>query len=173
MLAILWYVASYSGHRFVWASPCYALEPFWWNGCHPSSSPKSKTCIKTCVHLFNWKGLILLKSWGAWGKSKPSKLARITSRKKWLQWTRCHSFSLEGNTLKTYINHISKLQCNFSCRLLVRQSGKLLHVVPRLHFVDSPEWFGVSEDDFFQVANISNWRQTCPNFHSAHTMIPI
>jgi hypothetical protein len=36
-------------------------------------------------------------------------------------------------------------------RLLVRQSGKLLHVVPRLHFVDSPEWFGVASDELFQV----------------------
>ena len=33
----------------------------------------------------------------------------------------------------------------------MRQSGKLLHVVPRLHFVDSPEWFGVAADDLFQV----------------------
>lgn len=37
-------------------------------------------------------------------------------------------------------------------RLLVRQSGKLLHVVSRLQFVDSPEWFGVVADDLFQVS---------------------
>ena len=37
-------------------------------------------------------------------------------------------------------------------RLLVRQSGKMLHVVPNLHFVDSPEWFGVAADEFFQVS---------------------
>ena len=35
---------------------------------------------------------------------------------------------------------------------MVRQSGKLLHVVPRLHFVDSPEWFGVAADDLFQIS---------------------
>ena len=46
----------------------------------------------------------------------------------------------------TYISHL------FS-RLLVRQSGKLLHVVSRLQFVDSPEWFGVVADDLFQVKN--------------------
>ena len=40
----------------------------------------------------------------------------------------------------------------FLSRLLVRQSGKLLHVVPRLHFVDSPEWFGVAADDLFQIS---------------------
>ena len=34
----------------------------------------------------------------------------------------------------------------------MRQSGKLLHVVPRLHFVDSPEWFGVAADDLFQIS---------------------
>ena len=44
--------------------------------------------------------------------------------------------------------------CLFPSRLLVRQSGKLLHVVPRLHFVDSPEWFGVAADDLFQVQKI-------------------
>ena len=41
----------------------------------------------------------------------------------------------------------------FFSRLLVRQSGKLLHVVSRLQFVDSPEWFGVVADDLFQVKN--------------------
>ena len=35
---------------------------------------------------------------------------------------------------------------------MVRQSGKMLHVVPNLHFVDSPEWFGVAADDFFQIS---------------------
>ena len=29
----------------------------------------------------------------------------------------------------------------------------MLHVVPGLHFVDSPEWFGVAADDYFQVRN--------------------
>ena len=38
----------------------------------------------------------------------------------------------------------------------MRQSGKLLHVVPRLHFVDSPEWFGVAADDLFQVSYHGN-----------------
>ena len=46
----------------------------------------------------------------------------------------------------------------FFSRLLVRQSGKLLHVVSRLQFVDSPEWFGVVADDLFQVTNYSKVR---------------
>ena len=52
-------------------------------------------------------------------------------------------------------HNLSIIHLNFGfCpnRLLVRQSGKLLHVVPRLHFVDSPEWFGVAADDLFQIS---------------------
>jgi len=49
---------------------------------------------------------------------------------------------------------VDSLSLVLSGRLLVRQSGKLLHVVPRLHFVDSPEWFGVAADDLFQVQKI-------------------
>ena len=37
-------------------------------------------------------------------------------------------------------------------RLLVSQSGKPLHLVPRHNFVDSPEWFGVAADDLFQIS---------------------
>lgn len=47
---------------------------------------------------------------------------------------------------------VDSLSLVLSGRLLVRQSGKLLHVVPRLHFVDSPEWFGVAADDLFQIS---------------------
>ena len=55
------------------------------------------------------------------------------------------------NTYIIYLSHIIK--CPSFFRLLVRQSGKLLHVVSRLQFVDSPEWFGVVADDLFQVRN--------------------
>ena len=57
--------------------------------------------------------------------------------------------------LKVYLS-FPYLPTTFLCffRLLVRQSGKLLHIVSRLHFVDSPEWFGVVADDLFQVTII-------------------
>jgi hypothetical protein len=36
-------------------------------------------------------------------------------------------------------------------RLLVSQNGKALHAAVPYHFLDSPEWFGASSDDYFQV----------------------
>ena len=38
--------------------------------------------------------------------------------------------------------------------MLVIENGRTLHVLNQMQFLDSPEWFGVSSDDFFQV--ISN-----------------
>ena len=35
--------------------------------------------------------------------------------------------------------------------MLVIENGKTLHVLSAMQFLDSPEWFGVSSDDFFQV----------------------
>jgi hypothetical protein len=37
-------------------------------------------------------------------------------------------------------------------RLVVSQSQKALHIVFPHQFLDSPEWFGVSTDDYFQVS---------------------
>ena len=39
-----------------------------------------------------------------------------------------------------------------SFRLVVSQNQKALHIVFPHQFLDSPEWFGVSTDDYFQVS---------------------
>lgn len=36
-------------------------------------------------------------------------------------------------------------------RLVVSQNQRALHIVFAHQFLDSPEWFGVSTDDYFQV----------------------
>lgn len=36
-------------------------------------------------------------------------------------------------------------------RLVVSQNGRALHIVFPHQFLDSPEWFGVSTDEYFQV----------------------
>lgn len=38
-----------------------------------------------------------------------------------------------------------------SFRLVVSQNQRALHIVFPHQFLDSPEWFGVSTDDYFQV----------------------
>lgn len=40
----------------------------------------------------------------------------------------------------------------FVSRLVVSQNGRALHIVFPHQFLDSPEWFGVSTDEFFQVS---------------------
>ncbi|KAF6211397.1 hypothetical protein GE061_011909 [Apolygus lucorum] len=37
-------------------------------------------------------------------------------------------------------------------RLVVSQNGRALHIVFPHQFLDSPEWFGVSTDEYFQVS---------------------
>lgn len=39
-----------------------------------------------------------------------------------------------------------------SFRLVVSQNQRALHIVFPHQFLDSPEWFGVSTDDYFQVS---------------------
>merc|ERR1712083_547773 len=36
-------------------------------------------------------------------------------------------------------------------RLIVSQAGRALHLVTHHQFLDSPEWFGVTTDEYFQV----------------------
>ena len=38
--------------------------------------------------------------------------------------------------------------------MLVIENGRTLHVLHPMQFLDSPEWFGVSSDDFFQVISL-------------------
>ncbi|CAG7728706.1 unnamed protein product [Allacma fusca] len=46
---------------------------------------------------------------------------------------------------------VDSLALLISGRLLVSQNSKPLHVIGTLQFVDSPEYFGVSTDELFQV----------------------
>uniref|UniRef100_T1JAS8 POPDC1-3 domain-containing protein n=1 Tax=Strigamia maritima TaxID=126957 RepID=T1JAS8_STRMM len=46
---------------------------------------------------------------------------------------------------------VDKLSLVLSGRLVVSQCSKPLHIVGAHQFLDSPEWFGVSTDEFFQV----------------------
>lgn len=39
-------------------------------------------------------------------------------------------------------------------RLVVSQNQRALHIVFPHQFLDSPEWFGVSTDDYFQVRSL-------------------
>ena len=43
------------------------------------------------------------------------------------------------------------------CRLLVSQAGRALHLVTKDQFLDSPEWFGVTTDEIFQVGTRGTW----------------
>lgn len=54
-----------------------------------------------------------------------------------------------------YYNVTNKTTLNlFNFRLVVSQNQRALHIVFQHQFLDSPEWFGVSTDDYFQVYRI-------------------
>lgn len=44
------------------------------------------------------------------------------------------------------------MKCFLYCRFVVSQNQKALHIVFPHQFLDSPEYFGVSTDDYFQVS---------------------
>ncbi|CAB4056332.1 BVES [Lepeophtheirus salmonis] len=48
------------------------------------------------------------------------------------------------------VTRVDSLSLVLSGRLLVTQCGKPLHFVLPHQFIDSPEWFGVTTDEFFQ-----------------------
>ncbi|XP_035904394.1 blood vessel epicardial substance isoform X1 [Anopheles stephensi] len=50
------------------------------------------------------------------------------------------------------ITKVDSLSLVLSGKLVVSQNQKALHIVFPHQFLDSPEWFGVSTDDFFQVS---------------------
>ena len=60
----------------------------------------------------------------------------------------CLSLVLKGRSVLYDISPSSPSLC----RLLVSQAGRRLHLVTRHQFLDSPEWFGVSTDEYFQVS---------------------
>ncbi|XP_044737803.1 blood vessel epicardial substance-like isoform X2 [Chrysoperla carnea] len=47
---------------------------------------------------------------------------------------------------------VDSLSLVLSGKLVVSQGGRALHIVFPHQFLDSPEWFGVSTDEFFQVS---------------------
>ncbi|EFX82706.1 hypothetical protein DAPPUDRAFT_210626 [Daphnia pulex] len=50
------------------------------------------------------------------------------------------------------VTRVETLSLLLSGSMLVIENGKTLHVLHPMQFLDSPEWFGVSSDDFFQVS---------------------
>ncbi|XP_058064012.1 blood vessel epicardial substance isoform X1 [Anopheles bellator] len=50
------------------------------------------------------------------------------------------------------VTKVDSLSLVLSGKLVVSQNQKALHIVFPHQFLDSPEWFGVSTDDFFQVS---------------------
>lgn len=70
----------------------------------------------------------------------------------------CHYCAILGRSSVILTRHsieifYQSLSCVFfsSFRLVVSQNGRALHIVFPHQFLDSPEWFGVSTDEFFQV----------------------
>ncbi|XP_031628557.1 blood vessel epicardial substance isoform X2 [Contarinia nasturtii] len=50
------------------------------------------------------------------------------------------------------VTKVDSLSLVLSGKLVVSQNQRALHIVFQHQFLDSPEWFGVSTDDFFQVS---------------------
>ncbi|XP_041979811.1 blood vessel epicardial substance-like isoform X2 [Aricia agestis] len=50
------------------------------------------------------------------------------------------------------VTKVDSLSLVLSGKLVVSQNQRALHIVFPHHFLDSPEWFGVSTDEFFQVS---------------------
>ncbi|KAG7298849.1 hypothetical protein JYU34_017303 [Plutella xylostella] len=60
---------------------------------------------------------------------------------------KCHELYAHEKVTK-----VDSLSLVLSGKLVVSQNQRALHIVFPHHFLDSPEWFGVSTDDFFQVS---------------------
>lgn len=50
------------------------------------------------------------------------------------------------------VTKVDRLSLVLSGRLVVSQNGRTLHIVDSHQFLDSPEWFGVCCDDYYQVS---------------------
>lgn len=50
------------------------------------------------------------------------------------------------------VTKVDSLSLVLTGKLVVSQNGRALHIVFPHQFLDSPEWFGVSTDEFFQVS---------------------
>ncbi|XP_077293501.1 popeye domain-containing protein 1-like isoform X3 [Arctopsyche grandis] len=53
------------------------------------------------------------------------------------------------------VTKVDSLSLVLSGKLVVSQNQRALHIVFPHHFLDSPEWFGVSTDEYFQVSIMS------------------
>ncbi|CAG9562359.1 unnamed protein product [Danaus chrysippus] len=60
---------------------------------------------------------------------------------------KCHELYAHEKVTK-----VDSLSLVLSGKLVVSQNQRALHIVFPHHFLDSPEWFGVSTDEFFQVS---------------------
>nr|KPJ16206.1 Blood vessel epicardial substance [Papilio machaon] len=60
---------------------------------------------------------------------------------------KCHELYAHEKVTK-----VDSLSLVLSGKLVVSQSQRALHIVFPHHFLDSPEWFGVSTDEYFQVS---------------------
>ncbi|XP_028025858.1 blood vessel epicardial substance-like isoform X2 [Bombyx mandarina] len=60
---------------------------------------------------------------------------------------KCHELYAHEKVTK-----VDSLSLVLSGKLVVSQNQRALHIVFPHHFLDSPEWFGVSTDDYFQVS---------------------
>jgi len=49
------------------------------------------------------------------------------------------------------VSRVDSLSLVVKGRLIVSQAGRALHLVTHHQFLDSPEWFGVTTDEYFQV----------------------
>ncbi|CAK1585144.1 unnamed protein product [Parnassius mnemosyne] len=60
---------------------------------------------------------------------------------------KCHELYAHEKVTK-----VDSLSLVLSGKLVVSQNQRALHIVFPHHFLDSPEWFGVSTDEYFQVS---------------------
>lgn len=65
------------------------------------------------------------------------------------------SLVLSGKYVQPPQNKSRRAPTTVTFRLVVSQGGRALHIVFPHQFLDSPEWFGVSTNELFQVTIVS------------------
>ncbi|XP_050531977.1 blood vessel epicardial substance-like isoform X2 [Daktulosphaira vitifoliae] len=78
------------------------------------------------------------------------------SRKQFRKIISCMKMVRPLKTLEIFaeekVTRVDSLSLVLSGKLVISQNGNALHIVFPYQFLDSPEWFGVSTDEFFQVS---------------------
>uniref|UniRef100_A0A2S2PQG6 Blood vessel epicardial substance n=1 Tax=Schizaphis graminum TaxID=13262 RepID=A0A2S2PQG6_SCHGA len=78
------------------------------------------------------------------------------SRKQFRKIISCMKMIRPLKTLEIFaeekVTRVDSLSLVLSGKLVISQNGNALHIVFPYQFLDSPEWFGVSTDEFFQVS---------------------